>query len=149
MDTLKFPKPVKGAHRKAQKIEHDSKMETFRIEVMALDRKFECCGYRTAFMSSPECPPPDGRSQFEVAHLVGKGRKPEWKYETFNGIRVSWWFHDWMDKRHDVYEMSSDERKVILLKWHKFHNPEHFESRGWALPLKALKASVARKKVGT
>ncbi len=31
----------------------------------------------------------------------------------------------------------------------KDHNPEHFISRGWALPLEALENSVAMKKVGT
>ena len=150
MSDLKFPKPVKGEHRKKRKAEHDSKMETFRIDVMALDLEYGCCNHSVPFRVHPPVQTFGmSRSHFEAAHLSGRGRSPETKYDAKYGIRLCWWCHDALDGRHNFLwpELTPDERKILVLQWWRKYKPEHFDSRGWALPLEALENSVARRKV--
>lgn len=131
-------------------MEHDSKMETFRIDVMARDREFECCNVIVPIRVHPPIQTLGGdRSDFEAAHLVGKGRSPVTKYDPQYGMRLCWWCHDALDGRHnDLWpELTPDERKIKVLLWWKKNGRDHFDSRGWALPLEALEASVARRKV--
>ncbi len=151
---MQIPKSKKGEHDRVKKREREKKAKAFRERV--LERDMGRSPNDNGCMN-PEChrhrafPPPLKRKSLEVAHLAGRGRSPATKCNPDYCIVLCWFCHDWADQRNNYMDkgLSADERKIKILLWWKENRPIQFYDCNWKLPLEALQASVARRKVAT